>query len=69
MSSGYQIYDTSGSYFLTFQVVDWEDVFTRRVYRDIILSSLDYCRKYKGLQVWAFIYLPKDGLHSRKSGK
>ncbi len=23
MSTGYQIYDKSGSYFLTFQVVDW----------------------------------------------
>ncbi len=57
MSTGYQIYDTSGSYFLTFQVVDWVDVFSRKVYRDIILSSIDYCRKHKGLQVWAYVIM------------
>ena len=34
MSTGYQIYDKAGSYYLTFQVVDWVDIFTRKVYRD-----------------------------------
>mgnify|MGYP000190869397 CR=1 FL=1 len=57
MSTGYQIYDQSGTYFLTFQVVDWVDVFTRKVYRDIVLQSLDYCRKHKGLQVWAYVIM------------
>ena len=28
MSEGYQIYDQDGPYFLTFQVVDWVDMFT-----------------------------------------
>jgi len=50
MSTGYQIYDKAGSYYLTFQVVDWVDIFTRKVYRDIILESFAYCRKHKGLQ-------------------
>ena len=35
MSTGYQINDQEGMYYLTFQVVDWIDVFTRHVYRDI----------------------------------
>ena len=51
MSTGYQIYDKAGSYFLTFQVVDWVDVFTRKIYRDIVLDSFEYCRKNKGLLV------------------
>ncbi len=38
MSTGYQIYDKAGSYYLTFQVVDWIDIFTRKVYRGIILG-------------------------------
>ncbi len=52
MSTGYQIYDKAGSYYLTFQVVDWVDIFTRKVYRDIILDSFDYCRKHKVLHIW-----------------
>ena len=48
MSTGCQINDKAGSYFLTFQVVDWVDIYMRKVYRDIILESFDYCRKNKG---------------------
>lgn len=57
MSTGYQIYDKSGIYFLTFQVVDWVDIFTRKVYRDIILDSMEYCRTYKGLHIWAYVIM------------
>ena len=57
MSTGYQIYNKAGSYYLTFQVVDWVDIFTRKVYRDIILDSFDYCRKHKGLQIWAYVVM------------
>lgn len=42
------------SYFLTFTVVDWVDVFTRPAYRHIILDSLEYCQKSKGLKIYAW---------------
>jgi len=58
MSTGYQIKDRMGSYFLTFQVIDWVDIFTRKVYRDIIIDSFDYCRRYKGLKIWAYVVMP-----------
>lgn len=32
MSTGYQIKNQNGLYFLTFQVVNWVDVFSREVY-------------------------------------
>jgi hypothetical protein len=32
MSTGYQINDQEGLYYLTFQIVDWIDVFTRQIY-------------------------------------
>jgi len=32
MPTGYQIDDQSGLYFLTLQVVDWVDIYTRQVY-------------------------------------
>ena len=39
---GYRIHDQSGIYFLTFQVVEWIDIFTRKYYRDIFIDNLKY---------------------------
>jgi len=41
-------------YFLTLTVVDWVDVFTKPVYKNIILDSLRYCQKEKGLELYAW---------------
>jgi REP element-mobilizing transposase RayT len=54
MSTGYQIDNPAGTYFLTFTVIDWVDVFSRKIYRDIMVESLRYCRDHKGLQVWGY---------------
>ncbi len=43
MSTGYQIDDQFGTYFLTLSVVDWVDIFTISIYRDIIIDSVNYC--------------------------
>ncbi len=39
----------NGIYYLTTTVVEWVDVFTRPVYRDIMVEALKYCQKEKGL--------------------
>ena len=57
MSTGYKIVDTGNLYFLTFQVVNWIDIFSRKVYRDIFIESLGYCIKYKGLTVYAYVVM------------
>ncbi|PRZ01020.1 REP element-mobilizing transposase RayT [Marinilabilia salmonicolor] len=57
MSTGYQIKDQEGLYFLTFQVVEWVDIFTRPVYRDIVIDSLKYAIENKGLQVFAYVIM------------
>jgi REP element-mobilizing transposase RayT len=57
MSTAYQIKEQEGLYFLTFQVVDWTDIFTRQCYRDIVLDSLKYCQREKGLIVWAYVVM------------
>ncbi len=57
MPTGYQIKDQSALYFLTLQVVQWVDIFTRQRYRDIIIESLSYCRKNKGLEVFAYVIM------------
>ncbi|HEY3387654.1 MAG TPA: transposase, partial [Saprospiraceae bacterium] len=53
----------AGTYFLTFTVVDWVDIFSRRIYRDILLDSLRYCRAEKGLQIWGYA-LMTNHIHS-----
>ncbi|MGB4846624.1 MAG: transposase [Saprospiraceae bacterium] len=57
MTTGYYIDHPGNGYFLTFTVVDWVDVFTRKIYRDIVLDSFTYCRNHKGLQVWAYVIM------------
>ena len=46
---GYKIRNQAAIHFITFAVVGWVDVFTRKDYRDIILDSLRFCQKEKGL--------------------
>ena len=41
-------------YFLTMTVVDWVDIFTREDYRFVIVDSLKYCQKEKGLEIYAW---------------
>ncbi|WP_114783041.1 REP-associated tyrosine transposase [Botryobacter ruber] len=43
-----------GLYYLTMTVVDWVDVFTRPVYKHIILDALKFCVEKKGLQLYAW---------------
>jgi REP element-mobilizing transposase RayT len=57
MSTGYQIKDQSALYYLTLQVVDWVDVFTRQIYRDIVIDSLRFCQLNKGLQLFAYVIM------------
>jgi REP element-mobilizing transposase RayT len=57
MSTGYQINDQEALYYLTFQVLDWIDVFTRQVYRDIIIDSFKYAIANKGLELFAFVIM------------
>lgn len=57
MGEAYQIKDQELPYFLTFQVVGWADVFTRKIYRDLILENLSYCRVEKGLYLYGYVIM------------
>lgn len=54
MSRNYKIRDQTKLYFVSFAVVNWIDVFLRREYKDVVVESLQYCIKYKGLEVYAW---------------
>ena len=57
MSSGYQIQDQYATHFLTPTIVDWVDIFTRKIYRDIIIESLAFCIKNKGLILYGYVIM------------
>ena len=57
MSTGYKILEKEGVYFLTFQIVGWVDIFTRKIYRDIVIDSLIYCQKEKDLIIYAYVIM------------
>jgi REP element-mobilizing transposase RayT len=57
MSTGYQISEQDELHYVTFQIVRWIDIFTRQVYRDIVIDSLRFCQQNKGLEVYAFVIM------------
>lgn len=46
------------AHFISFAVVGWIDVFTRADYAEFLLKNLDFCRKNKGLKLYAFVIMP-----------
>lgn len=54
---GYKIRDQSKPHILTLTVVAWIDVFTRKRYRDIILESMAYYQKEKGMVVYGYVIM------------
>lgn len=58
MSSKYKFHNPDGVYFISFAVKDWVDVFTRNEYKDILVESLSYCQKHKGLKIFAWCIMP-----------
>lgn len=57
MSSGTKITDQSGYYFCTFTIVQWADIFTRQVYRDLVVAGFNHCIDHKGLRVHAYVFM------------
>jgi putative transposase len=53
-TGGYRIWNKEGIHFITFAVVEWVDVFTRRDYRDIVLDSIRHCQQEKGLVLYSW---------------
>lgn len=54
MSRNYKIRDQTKLYFVTYSTVNWIDVLTRPLYRDIIVDSLRFCIENKGLEIYAW---------------
>ncbi len=54
MSRNYKFHNPEAAYFVSFAVVEWLDVFTRNEYKNILIDSLHYCQKEKGMEIYAW---------------
>lgn len=57
MQEGFVIRDQSLPHFITATVVDWIDVFSRKVYRDEVINCFNYCIKNKGMIVYGYVIM------------
>jgi REP element-mobilizing transposase RayT len=57
MSRKYKFRNPSGVYFVSFATVNWIDVFTRPVYKNILVDNLNYCIENKNLKVYAWVIM------------
>lgn len=53
----YRILDQQGLNFITCRIVEWIDLFSYATYRDIIIESLRFCQKEKGLILHAYVIM------------
>lgn len=58
MSRKYKFHNKSGVYFVSFTTVYWIDVFTRQRYYNILIDSINYCRKQKGMELYIYCFMP-----------
>ncbi len=58
MSCKYKFYNKEGLYFVNFATVYWLDVFTRDHYSWALMESLDFCRKNKRMEIYAWCIMP-----------
>jgi putative transposase len=58
MSTKYKFREKTGAYFVSFAIINWIDVFTRDEYFSIIVESLDFCRKNKGMEIYGYCIMP-----------
>ncbi len=54
MSRKYKFHNPDGIYFVSFAVVEWIDLFTRDEYKNILLDSLSFCQRKKGMEIMSW---------------
>lgn len=58
MSRKHKFQNPTAAYFVSFATVYWLDVFTRQVYFSILEEAVAYCRAEKGMEVFAYCFMP-----------
>jgi putative transposase len=58
MSRKYKFYNKEGLYFISFATIYWIDLFVRELYFEIMINSLDFCRREKGMEIYCYCIMP-----------
>ena len=58
MSRNYKFRNPEGLYFISFATVEWMDLFVREVYFGIVVDSIRYCQRNKGMHLYAWCIMP-----------
>jgi putative transposase len=56
-NDGYRITDQFAMYYMTFTLVGWVDLFTRKQCCQILIDSFKYCQLHKGLLLYAYVIM------------
>jgi REP element-mobilizing transposase RayT len=54
MSRNYKFHNPEGTYFVSFAVVEWIEVFTKDIYTQILIDAFHFCQKEKGMELFAW---------------
>ena len=57
MRSRYYVREKDQAHFITSTIVEWLPVFTSSECCDILVQSLDYCRREKGVRIYAWVIM------------
>jgi putative transposase len=57
MSTRYKFVDNKAVYFTTSTVVGWTDIFTREIYKTILVDSMRHCQLNQGIIIHARILM------------
>ncbi len=58
MGDSYKIFYQNAIYFLTLSIVEWIDIFNCKKQKEMLINSLIYCQKEKGLVIYAWCLMP-----------
>ncbi|MBX7108678.1 MAG: transposase [Chitinophagales bacterium] len=58
MGFKYEASNPEGIYFTTSTIVQWIDLFTRRELQEVVIDSIKYCQREKGLIIFAWSLMP-----------
>jgi len=57
MSTRYKFIENTTVYFTTSTVAGWTDIFTREIYKTILLDSIRHCQQSQGLKIHACVLM------------
>ncbi len=58
MSRKYKFHNKQGLYFVSFATVNWIEVFTMQIYFNVLVTSVNYCRAEKGMELYCYCFMP-----------